>query len=574
MADGDIVMNTVGPTKRRKTPSASQSHGAAGTSLLATTTTISTASSPIVGGSSSSTHGATSNNGASGGGGSHSFSGTFGNGVASSSLPTKSSSNNHHHRSHGKSKHSTATTTKAKVTSSVDLSNRVMDDLHKEQALLRATVRRRWFGTGPFDYIWLNLDICGLLCAAFTYFLHLYSIYAVTFILLPPWMSITVTENDDGKTGGVSVRHMSFIGLFHQALFVSIGFLAIYSHFKAMITDPGAVPPDAKPLPLPEEEEELALQDPELNNTNNTGATGASNDFGGSSGNDDKGEGVSGGGDGLLETVPLTARAASVNQHRNLRLCRRCRAFKPPRAHHCSICKRCIIKMDHHCPWVNNCVALGNHKYFLLFVFYTFINCTYSMLLVIYRFSSCVHSSRSMHYHHRHYHSHRGGAMDFQEAAAAAAVDASEQTHRPMCVDHPSQLLTILLLLVESLLFGIFTSCMMFDQMEVVQNKMTHIDRLKGLEVGGSLSGVAEVFGLSQNETNKKGLRRNNASRFRPDWLSPFVHGACFPASIRDEVMGFCTAAANSCCNNNINNNTKGTAAANQNTTADVPDIV
>lgn len=32
------------------------------------------------------------------------------------------------------------------------------------------------------------------------------------------------------------------------------------------------------------------------------------------------------------------------------RQCRRCQTFKPERAHHCSICQRCIIKMDHHCP--------------------------------------------------------------------------------------------------------------------------------------------------------------------------------------------------------------------------------
>jgi ribosomal protein L40E len=32
------------------------------------------------------------------------------------------------------------------------------------------------------------------------------------------------------------------------------------------------------------------------------------------------------------------------------KFCRRCNAFKPIRAHHCSICGRCIVKMDHHCP--------------------------------------------------------------------------------------------------------------------------------------------------------------------------------------------------------------------------------
>jgi hypothetical protein len=32
--------------------------------------------------------------------------------------------------------------------------------------------------------------------------------------------------------------------------------------------------------------------------------------------------------------------------------CKRCKAYKPIRAHHCSICARCIVKMDHHCPLV------------------------------------------------------------------------------------------------------------------------------------------------------------------------------------------------------------------------------
>jgi hypothetical protein len=136
------------------------------------------------------------------------------------------------------------------------------------------------------------------------------------------------------------------------------------------------------------------------------------------------------------------------------------------------------------------------------------------------------------------------------------------------CLDQPTQLLTILGLLIESILFGMFTSCMMFDQQEVVHNKMTHIDRLKGLEIGGSLEGIAEVFGVRVSSSRSRRRRRDSdttcipvpslspssssssssslgvpaakdQTAFRPDWLSPFVK-ACFPESVVDEVMGFC----------------------------------
>ena len=43
-------------------------------------------------------------------------------------------------------------------------------------------------------------------------------------------------------------------GVFHRTIFLLIATLAVISHFKAMTTDPGAVPPDANPLP---EEEDL-----------------------------------------------------------------------------------------------------------------------------------------------------------------------------------------------------------------------------------------------------------------------------------------------------------------------------
>ncbi|CAM9338651.1 unnamed protein product, partial [Lampetra planeri] len=34
-----------------------------------------------------------------------------------------------------------------------------------------------------------------------------------------------------------------------------------------------------------------------------------------------------------------------------VRFCERCQLLKPDRCHHCSVCDKCILKMDHHCPW-------------------------------------------------------------------------------------------------------------------------------------------------------------------------------------------------------------------------------
>lgn len=34
-----------------------------------------------------------------------------------------------------------------------------------------------------------------------------------------------------------------------------------------------------------------------------------------------------------------------------IRKCVKCESVKPERAHHCSVCNRCVHKMDHHCEW-------------------------------------------------------------------------------------------------------------------------------------------------------------------------------------------------------------------------------
>ena len=50
------------------------------------------------------------------------------------------------------------------------------------------------------------------------------------------------------------------------------------------------------------------------------------------------------------------------------RICSKCKTFRPPRAHHCSQCGRCILRYDHHCMCFRSCIGLGNLKFFFLFL--------------------------------------------------------------------------------------------------------------------------------------------------------------------------------------------------------------
>lgn len=59
-------------------------------------------------------------------------------------------------------------------------------------------------------------------------------------------------------------------------------------------------------------------------------------------------------------------------------MCRSCQILKPARSKHCSICKRCISKLDHHCIFINNCVGHGNQHYFLLLLLTTAILTSYA----------------------------------------------------------------------------------------------------------------------------------------------------------------------------------------------------
>lgn len=63
---------------------------------------------------------------------------------------------------------------------------------------------------------------------------------------------------------------------------------------------------------------------------------------------------------GTLAIITTYYQACSTKPHKPLnwrpakdscytRICHKCSDYKPPRAHHCSACGVCVLKMDHHC---------------------------------------------------------------------------------------------------------------------------------------------------------------------------------------------------------------------------------
>ena len=125
-------------------------------------------------------------------------------------------------------------------------------------------------------------------------------------------------------------------GTFARGVLVAYHFLifmVLWSYFACVLTEPGKVPDGWTP---PQEDDEAAL--------------------------------------------------GKSNSEKLRRFCRKCSAWKPERCHHCSVCGRCVLKMDHHCVWVANCVGAYNYKFFLLFLLYTFVATVFDAVVLLSNF--------------------------------------------------------------------------------------------------------------------------------------------------------------------------------------------
>ncbi|KIM54450.1 hypothetical protein SCLCIDRAFT_1221931 [Scleroderma citrinum Foug A] len=159
---------------------------------------------------------------------------------------------------------------------------------------------------------------------------HLPLCFLITLIVVPQPSILIVLVNHYLRT-----LHAPITFLIHLCISYTLAFLSFSSLIVCVARDPGPVSVD-KP-------------------------TGVE-DSGPGRGRDDL---------GLREAlmVPLDVDDDGDDLFSPVKWCRKCWAPKPERTHHCSLCGRCVLKMDHHCPWLGSrCVGHRTYPSFFHFI--------------------------------------------------------------------------------------------------------------------------------------------------------------------------------------------------------------
>lgn len=347
-------------------------------------------------------------------------------------------------------------------------------------------------GTSFGSLKWFALDPCGLACVSLSYSFHLYALYVIyTYVITGSGTSATLT--------------------FYIA-YLPCAILALVHLVKVQFTNPGAVPLGARPLPL-----------------------------------------LPGEGDGNEDDQSQCFLATRVPRRRGIRRCRRCNNnYKPPRSHHDSVTGRCIVKFDHFCPWAGNAIGALNHKFFLLFIFYTFLTSIVSLGLLISRFIGCGFQVElpdgSGNANYTHQNSSTYYLNDINDGSSNTygnqtllrkldQVDISDDESFDFlyegCIDLYSP--PVIGLLFMSISFLVFTCCMLVEQADAIESNTSKIARLK-IAMGQDCDEYEKVS-QECNEMFGIGNGRGTGSGVALHWFLPtYVR---FPEGKHDMIMGY-----------------------------------
>ena len=289
--------------------------------------------------------------------------------------------------------------------------------------------------------------------------------------------------------------------------------MAVWSLIKAYLTDPGAVPLGARPLVTVQRAQSSSISqqsstvsdDNGINNNNNNNQQPSSPP---------------------LNPKPPKQQQQQQPQQQHQRAIRRCHKchdnYKPNRAHHDSVTGRCIVKFDHFCPWVGNAVGALNHKFFVLFVSYTLMACCFCLILITMKTIHCGLPSPSTATATT---AGGGGSSGSSSSSSSSSSSPLEEDCRRWDESYLG-----LVLLIVSTVFGIFTSCMLCEQIDAIKTNRSKIARMK-MKVGNSgteLSRVTEEF----NE-----MFGGTTSQVTWHWFLPL--DVEFPRGMSKVVLGY-----------------------------------
>jgi len=294
---------------------------------------------------------------------------------------------------------------------------------------------------------------------------------------------------------------VSLWGTFHVVLFNIIVGLLLMAHLRAVFTDPGFVTP------------KYHADDDYLRGVSTSSGVGP-----------DSLSHPDGFDDGHQPSP------SSAPPHYTL--CARCNLYRPPRAHHCRICKKCIRRMDHHCPWVNNCVGESNQKYFIQFLFYVGLLSAYAIGLVLYTWvessqqSDGPHDKSRWHYNYKLGVHGQYGQLPGDSDNSVGSAPINNESH----LIKQTRILHSVILMLESLLFGLFVLAILIDQFSAIFTDETVVEQhISGKKHVPSSRGGRRGSSSSPKRTKMELLRDVCGTGHFTLWI--------LPCHTRDEIV-------------------------------------